>query len=453
MGNVSRLIWVLALSITLSACGDSDQGVGAPTQLQAVGIKSQVHLSWSPPSDGAVVAAYRVYRDDVEIGEVTTTSFVDELPVDEECVTRQYTALAVDADGNASPRSEPAASSLPLSNVIIMIGDGMGPEHERAAGCYLFGPDHGSDGSELVFETLPVQGQMTTYSANSDITDSAASATAIATGHKVANTVVSVANPGDERDLYTILECFADQGRATGLVTTTQISHATPAGFAAHQPVRFLQAAIVVDYLEEARPNVLFGGALHMTPELAADAGYQVVSTRAELDALPDDTEFASGQFAPDHMPYEYDATQTEDDPYDVIPHLHEMVTAALGRLEENPEGFFLLVEGGRIDHGGHENSIERNVLETVAFDEAVEAVLAWAQGRDDTLIVITADHETGGLDVVECNAAGDWPTVTWSSLDHTGVPVNTHAWGKNADRFGGTIDNTDFFTAISSGP
>jgi len=265
---------------------------------------------------------------------------------------------------------------------------------------------------------------------------------------------VSMANPGDGRDLYTILECFADQGRATGLVTTTQISHATPACFAAHQPVRYLfEPAIVVDYLEESRPNVLFGGALHMTPELAEEAGYEVVTTRAELESLSPNTEFASGQFAPNHMPYEYDAAQAEENPYEVIPHLQEMVSAALSRLDRNPAGFFLLVEGGRIDHGGHDNSIERNVLETVAFDEAVEAVLTWAEGRDDTLIVVTADHETGGLDVVECNSAGAWPSVTWSSDEHTGVPVNTYAWGKNADRFGGTIDNTDFFTAITSGP
>lgn len=100
-----------------------------------------------------------------------------------------------------------------------------------------------------------------------------------------------------------------------------------------------------------------------MTPELAADAGYEVATTRAELDALPEDAEFVSGQFAPDHMPYEYDAIQADTDPYEVIPHLHEMVSDALDRLEDNPEGFFLLVEGGRIDHGGHENYRQHRLL------------------------------------------------------------------------------------------
>ncbi|MFW2389747.1 MAG: alkaline phosphatase [Polyangiales bacterium] len=454
MRALSPLTWILMVSIPIASCSsDGDQGSTAPADLQVVGIKSQAHLSWSAASDGTPPAAYRVYRDDVEIAEVTSTSFVDQLPDDEECVTRQYRVLAVDAAGNESPSTEPAESSLPLRNVILMIGDGMGPEHELAAGCYLFGPTHGTSGNQLVFETLPVQGQMTTQSANSEITDSAAAATAMATGHKVANTVVSMANPGDERDLYTLLECFADQGRATGMVTTTQMTHATPACFGAHQPVRYLQDEIASDYLEESRPNLLFGGATYMTPELATDAGYEVATTRAELGALPGDTEFVSGQFAPSHLPYEYDASQADADPYEVIPHLHEMVSDALGRLEDHPEGFFLLVEGGRIDHAGHENNIGRNVLETVAFDEAVEAVLSWADGRDDTLVVVTADHETGGLDLVECTSAGVLPTVTWSTPDHTGVPVNTHAWGKNSERFGGTIDNTDFFTAITSGP
>ncbi|MGQ9589064.1 MAG: alkaline phosphatase [Planctomycetota bacterium] len=324
-------------------------------------------------------------------------------------------------------------------NAILLIGDGMGREQVKAAGMYA----HGSGGT-LVFETLPRQGQMTTHSADNSITDSAAAAAAMATGVKVNNGVVSMAYPGDGSELTTLLEHFMARGKAVGLVTTTRMTDATPAAFGAHEASRTNEDGIAQDYLTQTRPNVLLGGGGHgMTPSSAAAAGYTVVADRAGLLAL--DTEnvsMVSGQFGDGDFPYEYDGTGYGT----TYPHLYEMTQVALQVLEDDPDGFFLMVEGGLIDHACHANHLARMLGEVLAFEEAVAAVLEWAQGRDDTLIIVTADHETGGLGVTRNNGQGAYPTVCWASTGHTGAPVPIYARGPGSERILGTLDNTDIF-------
>ena len=133
--------------------------------------------------------------------------------------------------------------------------------------------------------------------------------------------------------------------------------------------------------------------------------------------------EYVSGQFGSGYMPYEYDGT------FGTLPHLTDMTTAALDILDNNPDGFFLMVEGGRIDHAGHDNDLERNVEETLEFADSVQIILTWAAGRDDTLVIVTADHETGGMTVLTDNP-GDYPTVSWTTGGHTGANVPVYAWG-----------------------
>jgi alkaline phosphatase len=159
-------------------------------------------------------------------------------------------------------------------NVILFIGDGMGPEQVKAAGMYA----NGAAGT-LNFESFAGLATATTYSANAAVTDSAASGTAIATGHKVNNGVVSVALPGDGSDLPILLEYFKELNRSTGLVTTTEVTHATPASFGAHVSDRNDRTGIGQDYLDQTRPNVLFGGADGglSTADVIADGGYPVV--------------------------------------------------------------------------------------------------------------------------------------------------------------------------------
>jgi len=320
-----------------------------------------------------------------------------------------------------------------VRNVIVLIGDGMGFEHVDAAAMYL--------GSELVFETFPYQGQVTTYSANSTITDSAAAATAIATGQKVNNDVISVALPGDGSDLTTALEIQKDLGKATGLVTTTQITHATPAAFGAHAASRGNTSEIATDLLTQSRPNVMLsgGGSLDAT----GDPQYTVVTDAAGLLGLDTNSEtYVSGQFGSGEIPYEYDGLGA-------LPHLSEMGTVALDILDNDADGFFLVIEGGRIDKGAHLNDIARTVGEVVEFANTVQIVLDWAAGRTDTLVVVTADHETGGL-VVTDNGVGVLPTATWSTTGHTSANVPVYAWGSNADAISGVINNIDLFPLIT---
>jgi len=331
-----------------------------------------------------------------------------------------------------------SVSAMPR-NVILLIGDGMGPGQIRAASLYKYGA-----AGRLTFESFPHQGEVTTASATSAVTDSAAAATAIATGVKVANGVVSMAIPGDGAELQTLLEYAQELGKATGLVTTAYITDATPAAFAAHESDRANTTEIAADYLNQTRPNVLLGGGGNgMTPTDASEAGYTVVTDRAGLLGLNTETEtFVSGQFGTGDLPYEYDGLGA-------LPHLSEMTDVALRILDNDPDGFLLVVEGARIDDACHANDLPRMLAEMDEFEAAVNVVLSWAGMRDDTLIVVTGDHETGGLGVISAGGQGDLPEVTWSGTGHTGANVTFYALGPGAEKLCGIVDNTVFFGVV----
>jgi len=336
--------------------------------------------------------------------------------------------------------SEKQSDSSSLKHVIILIGDGMGFEQIKAAGLYLNGK-----GNSLTMETFPYQAELKTASANSPITDSAAAATAIATGVKVNNSVISVQIPGDYKELETALEYHKARQRRTGLVTTTFITHATPAAFGSHTYSRKNFSEIASDYLNESLPNILFGGINKggITKEAATTAGYTVVTDLKSLQTLDTDkVEYVSGQFGKGHMPYEFDGVGD-------LPHLSQMTSKALDILDNDPDGFFLVVEGGKIDHSGHSNDIEKNIREIEEFDKAVQTVLEWASERKDTLIIVTADHETGGLKVISENGVGKTPTVSWSTEEHTAANVPIYAWGYGAEKIRGVMENTDLFPIL----
>ena len=286
-------------------------------------------------------------------------------------------------------------------NTILIIGDGMGPEQVKAASLFK----SGSEGS-LFFESLPYQTQMTTRSKINPVTDSAASATAMATGTKVFNKTLSLTEFG--RELPTILEIAKARGKMTGLVTSCYITHATPAAFASHVRKRKMDAEIADQYMKRTRPEVLLGGTSeNLSPETGEAAGYRTVTNRDELLETTDDG-MLLGCFGEGHMPYMYDEEIGD------LPELSDMALKALDVLEEDKDGFFLMIEGGRIDHAGHTNNLERNIHETLELDDTVEQVLAWAEGREDTIIIVTADHECGGLSVLKNNGAGEYPDVNW---------------------------------------
>lgn len=321
-----------------------------------------------------------------------------------------------------------------------MIGDGMGLQEVKAASVFA----SGADGS-LSFQSFPHVGTMTTSNADGEVTDSAASATAMATGVKVQNHVISRRLPGDDSPLATVLEEFCSHGFGGGVVTTTRVTHATPAAFLAHVNSRDDEQTISTQIVA-AGPDVVFGGS-GLSQSQAIAMGASFLSTRDEILTLaasssPPRRAVASFTFDQDgHMPYEYDRISSGRTD---VPTLSELSRAALRVLEQFSDGFFLMIEGGRIDHAGHANDVVRNVYETVEFSNAVAAVKSWADLRrlNDTTIIVTADHETGGMTFLS-GGRGVVPSVSWTTGWHTGVDVGAWGWGEHGSFVVPHFDNT----------
>lgn len=272
-------------------------------------------------------------------------------------------------------------------NIIYMIGDGMGHVQLEAARLVK--------GEPLVMDGLPVRHKAVNASLDNAVTDSAAAGTAHATGFRTNNGMVAITPDG--RELTSVLRMAKAMGKATGVVVTDVVYGATPGSYLANVNHRSEQNAILEQALFRTQPDVLLGGGLSVFraiggEERLAGTPYHLVTTRDELLAWqPAPGKSLLGLFASSTMTYEADRPQSE-------PHIVEMVEVALATLSQNEAGFFLMVEGSRIDHAGHANDLTRGVVETLAFDQAVAKVLAFAQEHGDTLVVVSADHETGGL-------------------------------------------------------
>ena len=337
-----------------------------------------------------------------------------------------------------APPARPAlAQDTPPRNVILIVGDGMGIEAVKLGRAFENG-----DTAPLSFEDpakFPHRATMTHHNAQGGITDSAASATAMATGVKVNNGVLSKRLPGDGEPLTTAADLFRQQGKAIGIVTrTTDLLDATPSAWNGHVEKRDQREVIFRQVVTRAQPDLIFGGThAAVDAQLARDHGYTVVSNDAAtiLDVV------TSGR------PVTRILAHWKDQPP-----LRVQAAAALRVLERDPEGFFLLLEEENTDEAGHGNNAGRMKDGVLSLRDAVDAVLQWADGRDDTLIIVTADHETGGLTVAPGPyTAGALPEVTWSTKDHSATPVGAWARGPGSDRVTGAIDNTDIFYILTS--
>jgi len=331
------------------------------------------------------------------------------------------------------------ASAETVTNIVVMIGDGMGLAQVRATRSYK--------GAPLAFESWTQCATVDTRSVSWPLpTDSAAAGTAIATGNKVSNGVVSVRIPGNRESIPTLLEYFKKAGKRTGLVTTSFMTDATPAAFGAHAANRSLTGEIARCYFTQSQPDVLYGGGGNcITASNAAAAGYTVVTDRRSMLSLDNaSVSHVSGQFGKGPMRYEYDGVRG-------MPHLSEMTASALSILEHNRSGFFLMIEGGNIDHACHINNPIRMVKEMLDFEKSIQLVEKWAANRNDTLIIVTADHETGGLSVMKEKRHGWLPKVSWKTRGHTGTNVGLWARGPGSSRFSGQISNTNIIGAVIS--
>lgn len=270
-------------------------------------------------------------------------------------------------------------------NVILMVPDGYSASYATNYRWYK--------GEETVLDSMLV-GMHRTYSSNTKVTDSAAAGTAMATGVKTNNGMISTSPDGKE--LKTILESAEEKGKSSGLVATSTITHATPAVFASHVASRSNEADIAPQLLENG-VDVLLGGGQKYFPESllneASENGYQYVTNQEELKNVKKADKLI-GLFAEDGMAPELDRDETNQ------PSLAEMTESALDVLKKDKDGFFLMVEGSQIDWAGHDNDAAWAMKDSEAFELAVEEAVEFAKKDGNTLVVVAGDHDTGGMSV-----------------------------------------------------
>lgn len=319
----------------------------------------------------------------------------------------------------------PLGASPRPKSIILIIGDGMGTAQVTSARFLR--------GAAFNIGRMPVTGWVATRSASSVVTDSAAAATAYATGERTNNRMVAVRPDGTP--LTTALEIAEKSGRATGLVTTADFFDATPAAFAAHNKSRYDSEPIAREMLRSGAEIIAGGGAgkfgtarLPMTAEaLAAGNGFTLVRTAKELAT-------ARGTHILALFPTETNDVDSHEAPLPLL------AKWAIDRLAKNRRGFFLLLENEGIDGAGHRNSTADFERAVESIDETVGVALDFAKTHRDVLVIVTADHETGGLRIEKEN--GTELELVWSSTGHTGESVPIFASGPGAESFMGLLDN-----------
>lgn len=374
--------------------------------------------------------------------------------------------------GNHGRRHDEDRGASHAQNIIFMVPDGMGLSNVTATRIFMNGPN----GERLSFEKLPTIGYQSTHSANSTVTDSAAAASAWAVGDKFNNGEISCHSEDTVciDSPTTILELARQAGKATGLVATSTITHATPAAFAAHVNSRQCQAEIARQYIEETGVDVLLGGGfgsnkssalyncaqyLGQDPDAvlaqAQAEGYRYVTTAEEMNDVVEDGRttkllglFNAGGLTPEYL---RSADISE-------PRLPEMTRAALAILEEDTDGFFLMVEGSQIDWASHDNNVEYQLGEMIAFNESVEEVLTWINAdpsrRHNTLLIVAADHETGGHAINgpygTLSTQSDLIEPGWTGTNHTATDTMVWSQGPGSGKLGCAMDNTNLFDVMT---
>jgi len=353
-------------------------------------------------------------------------------------------ALVVYANGGQESTSDVVAkeqnSNISAKNIILLIGDGMSTAQIETADAFL-GAQNGKMLEQLSFESFPYQGLTTTYANDRFITDSAAAGTAIATGFKTYCGAISVNE--EHKSLKTILEYAQQEGKSTGIVTTTRVTHATPAVFLSHNKDRDAENEIA---LEESTSNVDFlagGGYRNFVGknntnnlkskrtdnqdliENMKKAGYIAFISEDQTSAfnnyVPKQGDKVVGLFGSSHLDYAIDKANQ--------PTLAQMTKKGLELLSKDNDGFFMMVEGGRIDHACHANDGTSAIMDTLAFNDAVqEAIDFYNKNPKDTLIIVTGDHETGGLTL---GFAGTYYESAFDKLQQQTISYENYQYGK----------------------
>lgn len=344
--------------------------------------------------------------------------------------------------GNDLPKKSNPDPGRP-KQIILMIGDGMGISQVYTAMTVQQG--------KLEMARCSHTGLMKTNSANDYITDSAAGGTAIACGKKVNNGVLGITPGGDS--LMSLMDHAKAAGKANGFVVTCAVTHATPASFYAHQNSRNNTDEIAIDLIQKPIDFWMGGGMESFGErkdkqnllEVLRMNNYTVFKSMEELkqQKLPVNNkvvEPVAGLLWKEHPPKKSDNRGE---------YLSLAVNLALQSLDDDPEGFFLMVEASQIDWAGHARNANYMIDEVVEFDQVIGEVLNYAQKDGNTLVIITADHETGGVSLKGGDLSTGKVDIDFSSFNHTATLVPVFAFGPGAEHFSGLYENTELFTKI----
>lgn len=302
----------------------------------------------------------------------------------------------------------------PIKQVIFIIGDGMGLNQVSK----LDSPNQ--------FERAQYIGLSKTYSASHKVTDSAAGGTALACGTKTKNGMLGM--NADSVAVKSTLSILKENGLSTGIVASCRINHATPASFYAHQPNRNMDAEILADLYANGPDVFVAGGNKLLSIESLEKAGYKYVDNIADLQKQE------NGKVAC--------VLATEDMP-NALERGNEITIGtaeAIRLLEKNDKGFFLMIEGSQIDWAGHGNNASYMEAEMKDINKVIGLCMDYADANPGTLVIITADHETGGTTIV-----GENKEYKYTTGDHTGAMVPVYAYGTGAENFSGIFENTSF--------
>ncbi|WP_246050280.1 alkaline phosphatase [Neolewinella litorea] len=324
-------------------------------------------------------------------------------------------------------------------NIILMIGDGMGVT-QISAGMY-------SSDKQLNLERFPVIGLHKSYSADNLITDSAAGATAFSAGVKTYNGAIGV--DMDTMPVTTILEMAESAGMPTGLVATSSIVHATPASFYAHVKLRKEYEEIAADLMETDIDIFIGGGAKYFerremdTRNLSDEMRSRGSEVASFVDTKLKDIKVKKAKriayYTADSEPLPYSQGR------DYLVDATEIAMNFLDQRDSLDKGFFLMVEGSQIDWGGHSNNSDYIISEVLEFDRAIGAALNFAQQDGETLVIVTADHETGGYAINTGSVRGQIEGAFTSDY-HTADLIPVFAYGPGAEQFSGIFENTAIF-------
>jgi alkaline phosphatase len=333
------------------------------------------------------------------------------------------------------PKNASAFAKKKPKNVILLIGDGMGLTQIYSG--------YTANKGQLSLFNIPTQGFSITKASDSYITDSAAGATAMATGHKTNNRFISVDESGKPLELIT--QQLAKKNYKTAIISAGNITDATPAAFYAHQPERSYSEPIAFDFLTNPSDILIGGGTKEFKArkdgkdlsKTLTEKGYTFSDKFSSLDTIKNSRFVVLEDAA---------VVSMKNGRGDF---LTKSFAKTVNTFSKTKNPFFIMAEGAQIDYGGHSNNVEYVVREMLDFDKLVGQAMEFVDHNPETLLIVTADHETGGLSLIDGSIEKGYVHGSFSTNDHTAVPVPVFAYGAGAQNFSGVYQNTAIYTKI----